>query len=323
VLVKDPDNIRLAMLGMVEGNGHPYSWSAIINGDYDAEVMADCGYPVIPVYLGAQPREQLGIPGCAVTHIWCDDPADARRVARATMIPNVVDRPEDVIGHVDAVVIPTDIGGEHLDRCMPFIEAGIPVFIDKPLTDRADHLHRFVQLHQQNAAIMSTSCMRYASEFKALRADLDSVGDVRFVLATTPKSLERYGIHALESVYQLLPAGGWQSVANTGSRDSNVVHIHHEQAEVVLAVVNDMYGAFGCVDVLGTQGRLGTVFKDTFQAFKSQLVAFVEYLRSGIAPFPFSETVEQISIIVAAIRSRDEGGRVVRLTEIIDTGDIC
>ena len=24
--------IRLAMLGMIEGNGHPYSWSAIING---------------------------------------------------------------------------------------------------------------------------------------------------------------------------------------------------------------------------------------------------------------------------------------------------
>ena len=34
-LVKDPDHIRLAMLGMVDGNGHPFSWSAIINGRYD------------------------------------------------------------------------------------------------------------------------------------------------------------------------------------------------------------------------------------------------------------------------------------------------
>lgn len=33
-LVKDPAEIRLAMLGMLEDNGHPYSWSAIING-YD------------------------------------------------------------------------------------------------------------------------------------------------------------------------------------------------------------------------------------------------------------------------------------------------
>ena len=55
-LVENPDRIRLAMLGMVEGNGHPFSWSAIINGRYDAEAMARCGYPVIPQYLGAQPR---------------------------------------------------------------------------------------------------------------------------------------------------------------------------------------------------------------------------------------------------------------------------
>ena len=49
-LVKDTNNIKLAMVGMVEGNGHPYSWTAIINGQYNAEVMADCGYPVIPHY---------------------------------------------------------------------------------------------------------------------------------------------------------------------------------------------------------------------------------------------------------------------------------
>ena len=34
-LVDDPQKIRLAMLGMVDGNGHPYSWSAIINGRYE------------------------------------------------------------------------------------------------------------------------------------------------------------------------------------------------------------------------------------------------------------------------------------------------
>ncbi|RKY68211.1 MAG: oxidoreductase, partial [Candidatus Latescibacterota bacterium] len=31
--------LKIAMLGMTEGNGHPYSWSAIINGDYDPEEM--------------------------------------------------------------------------------------------------------------------------------------------------------------------------------------------------------------------------------------------------------------------------------------------
>ena len=75
------------MLGMVDGNGHPYSWSAIINGRYDAQAMADCGFPVIPQYLGAEPPENLGIPGAQVTHVWCDDPADAAKVAKRPSFP--------------------------------------------------------------------------------------------------------------------------------------------------------------------------------------------------------------------------------------------
>ena len=52
-LVKN-ETIRLAMLGMVEGNGHPYSWSAIFNG-YDRAAMAKCPYPTIPDYLNKEP----------------------------------------------------------------------------------------------------------------------------------------------------------------------------------------------------------------------------------------------------------------------------
>src|SRR5204862_2982061 len=96
--------IRLAMLGMIEGNGHPYSWSAIING-YDPAKMAECPYAAIPNYLGAQPLESVRIEGARVTHIWTDDPADAPKVAAASLIENIVSQPEAVIGHVDAVII--------------------------------------------------------------------------------------------------------------------------------------------------------------------------------------------------------------------------
>ena len=316
-LVPDPNNIRLAMLGMVDGNGHPYSWSAIINGRYDPEVMAQCGYPVIPQYLGAQPRSALGIPGVQVTHVWCDDPGDALRVARAAYIPNVVARPEEVIGQVDAVIIPTDKGGEHVDRARPFVEAGLPVFVDKPLVDRADHLGQFLRWQRAGKAILSTSCMRYAREFTAIGRRLEEVGQVRLLTITTAKSWERYGIHALEAVYPLLPRGRWLSVANTGTVEANVVHARHADGiDVVLAAVADLYGAFGCLGLFGTKSSLTERFQDTFYAFKAQLVAFVEYLRTGRPPFPFEETVELMKVIIAGIRSREEHGRTVMLDEV-------
>ena len=315
-LVNNPDKIKLAMVGMVEGNGHPYSWSAIINGQYDAEVMAECGYPVIPEYLGAA-KNKLGIPGARVTHIWCDDKSDAEKVAKAAYIENVVEKPEDVIGQVDAVIIPTDKGWEHLERAESFIEAGIPMFIDKPLTDKEDHLQQFVKWQREGKAIMSTSCMRYGREFAEARERVSELGELRLITMTTAKSWQRYGIHALEGVYPFLEPGGWLWVANTGSEESNIVHCRHESGvDVVLAAITDMYGAFGCLGLYGTKGNASVGFKDTFHAFNTQLVEFVNYLRTGDLPFDFLQTIELIRIIIAGIRSKEESGRVVQLKEI-------
>jgi len=317
-LVPNTDNIRLAMLGMVDGNGHPYSWSAIINGRYDAQAMADCGYPGILAYLAPEPAENLGIPGVQVTHVWCDDPADSVKVAKASFVPHVVQRPEDVIGAVDAVVIATDKGWEHVDRVRPFIEAGLPVFIDKPLCDREDHLRQFVAWSREGKSFLSTSAMRYAREFCVARQQLASVVDEpRLITMTTPKSWERYGIHALEGIYPFLAPGGWLSAANTGAEKANIVHLRHTSGvDVVLAAVADMYGAFCKLAVYGTKGTMTVDFKDTFYAFKTQLEAFVGYLRTGEPPVPFAETVEMMKIIVAGIRSREQSGRTVLLEEI-------
>src|SRR5690242_8149920 len=129
------DTIRLAMLGCTSGNGHPYSWSAIFNG-YDRERMTrDCPFAGIPAYLNKQPAESLAIPGAKVTHVCCtgDGGFAAEQVAQCALIPQVVEQPTDVIGQVDAVLIATDIGAEHVARARPFVEAGLPVFVDKPL----------------------------------------------------------------------------------------------------------------------------------------------------------------------------------------------
>lgn len=306
------------MLGMVEGNGHPFSWSAIVNGRYDRQVMADCGYPVIPQYLGAQPPEALGIPGVQVTHVWCDQPAQAKQVAAAAFIPHVVDKPQDVIGHVDAVIIATDIGFEHVDRVRPFFDAGLPAFIDKPLTDHREGLLQFDAWHAAGRKFLSTSCMRYAREFTDLRARLAEVGDVRAITVLMAKSWERYGIHALESVYAMLRPGGYEWVANAGDERANVVHLHHaDEVEVVLVTVTDLYGAFGRVRIAGTQGTIEAQFADTFTAFKAQFEAFVQYLRTGDRPVPWEQTREQMAILIAGTESRRRGGGRVTIQEIL------
>jgi predicted dehydrogenase len=304
------------MLGMVDGNGHPFSWSAIFNG-FDPKAMARCPYPVIFEYLSRQPKEALGIPGAHVTHVWCEDPEAAQLVSQASLVPNVVAHATDIIGHVDAVVIPTDRGEEHVERARPFIEAGLPVFIDKPLADNEADLRQFVRWQRQGKPILSSSSMRYSREYADCRARIKSLGELRLITMTTPKSWERYGMHALEGVYPFLKPGGWREVANTGTEKANVVHAHHESGvEVVLAAVSDMYAAFGCLNLYGTKGTLQGKCEDTYFSFKAQLEQYIKYLRTGAPPFPFEETIELTRILIAGIRSRQESGRKVRLEEI-------
>jgi predicted dehydrogenase len=308
-------DIRLAMLGMIEGNGHPYSWSAIFNG-YDPIAMARCPYAAIPAYLDKEPKATLRIPDAQVTHIWADNPAEARLVAQAALIPTVVERPEDVIGQVDAVLIATDNGSEHVALCRPFIEAGIPIFVDKPLVDNEPDLQTFVRWVDDGAAILSSSCMRYCKEFMPYRASTSDLGELRFASVTTPKSWERYGIHALESIYPIL-GPGFVSVRNSGSRERNIVHCKHANGvDVVIVAIDDMYGAFGVLQLCGTGGHAHAAMSDTFFAFKTQLAAIIEYLQTGIRPFDFAETVELMKMLIAGTRSREEGGREVLLTEI-------
>jgi len=320
-LVADPQNIRLAILGCTPGNGHPYSWSAIFNG-YDREMMtAECPFPGIPAYLNPQPADELTLAGANVTHIHCagEGGFTAEHVARCSLIPNVVDTPEDVIGHVDAVIIATDIGGEHVERARPFVEAGLPVFVDKPLTDNPADLRTFCAWVEQGRPILSSSSMRYCREFLPYHNSTAELGELRFASITTPKSWETYGIHALESIYPIL-GPGFVTAQNTGTTDRNVVHLTHRKgADAVVIANRDMLGGFGCLQLCGTKGQVQAVSRDSFFAFKAQLQAFVDYLRTGRPPFPFAETVELMQLVIAGILSRERGGRVVSLSEIPTT----
>lgn len=306
------------MVGQSPGNGHPYSWSAIING-YDRERMeSECPFPTIPYYLGLEPEASFGFDGVRVTHVCCTGAGEftAESVAACARIPRVVADPVDMIGAVDAVVIATDLGYEQVERARPFVEAGIPVFLDKPLTDNEDDLITFLQWVDDGAHILSSSALRYAKEFAPYRASTRNLGDLRLVTITMAKLWETYGIHALEAVYPIL-GPGFLTCRNTGASDRNIVHFTHEcGADVVVAVRTGIKGGSGLLTIVGTEKSVQTRNDDTFYAFRAQLAAFVEYLRTGVRPFAFSETGELMRMVIAGTVSRERGGESVRLADL-------
>lgn len=306
------------MLGMIPGNGHPYSWSAIING-YDRAEMARCPYPAIPSYLNAQPEGSVRVPGVNVTHLWTDNPAEAAHVARASLIPNVVSRPEEVIGHVDAVLVSTDDGADHVRRARPFVEAGLPVFVDKPLATTPEELKTFIAWENAGARILSSSGLRYAPELAEIAAALPAFGELRWLSLVTAKTWERYGIHVLEPAFVLL-GPGFESVRLDGQPGVvEVAHlVHRSGVQVTLPVIYDGGPSFGSVHVCGTKAHRQLRFADTYTAFRDQLLSYIAFVRSGRKPYPFAHTVEMMAVLIAGVRSRKEGSRRVAVQEILN-----
>ncbi len=311
-LVKNTSNIRLGMIGLNKGNEHPYSWSAIFNG-YNVRAMLElCPSESIPVYLGKEPRDKLRISGARVTHVYCNNRDDAEKVAECSLVDNIVDSPEELIGKVDAVIIGTDTGSDHLSMARPFVESGVPLFIDKPLCDNEADLETFKQwIKEDNKPIMSSSCFRYAKEFLPYRISTHELGDLRFISMTIGKKWETYGIHALEAIYPI--AGpGFKTVRNTGTEERNIVHLtHSREIDIIIAVIKDL--KYGGMQIVGSEGYVNVGFQDTFFAFKAQLQAFIDFLRTGRYPFPPEETFELIRLVAGAIQSRDHNGLAINL----------
>jgi hypothetical protein len=270
--------IRLGIIGLSEGNGHPYSWSAIFNG-YDPAVMKDCPFPVIPKYLAKQQFPEDSIKEGCVTHIWTQDKSVSKHVAEAANIENIVDNYTDLIGHVDAVLLARDDAELHYEMSAPFLKAGLPIYIDKPLAPNLNTAEKIYALQKYDGQIFTCSALSYAKEFKLDEENLNQLGNIKYIDACVMKSWEKYGIHIVEPVLKLIgDQGKLLDVQNLGSGGRNIVVVTWQSGlQATFSVLGDATCPIA-IRIFGANGFLSQVFQDTFYAFKKALKTFVNII---------------------------------------------
>ena len=291
------EKLRIGVLGMSEGNGHPYSWGAIFNG-FDQEYMNDCPFPVISEYLGQQSFPKDAIPNAFVTHIWTQEKEISKHIASAAKIPNIVENYEDMIGHVDAVLLARDDPENHYEMSKPFLEAGLPIFIDKPLATSINEAEKIFALQKYEGQIFTCSSLRYAKEFQRTEEISPIIDNLRLVDATIPKSWTKYAIHIVEPVLNLLPNLGKPiEITNSGKSDINIVTVHWSSN---VTTVFKVLGKTSCplsIRLFGENSFKELVFKDTYYAFKTSLEHFIKGIRENTIIIPRKETMSVLEVI--------------------------
>ncbi|MEJ1935652.1 Gfo/Idh/MocA family oxidoreductase, partial [Nostoc sp. NIES-2111] len=209
--------LSFGILGLSPGNGHPYSWSAIFNG-YDRDAMATCPFPVIPAYLAERTFPDDAIAGARVTHVWTQDRAVSEHVAQASRIDRVVDRPEDMIGSVDGVLLARDDAERHPLLAAPFLDAGLPIYIDKPLALSGRDARKIYARQARPGQIFTCSALAFAAELSLTARDKSDIGRLRYAEAVTAKDWGRYAVHVIEPLLTLAAdEGGLHPIVGSGA----------------------------------------------------------------------------------------------------------
>lgn len=268
--------LKLGVIGLSPGNGHPYSWSAIFNG-YDPIAMEKCGFPVIPRYLEKQRFPEDAIAEAHVTHVWAQDKKIATHIAKAALIETVVDHYTDMIGQVDGILLARDDAETHYKFAAPFLDAGIPIYVDKPLALSVKEARRLLDRQQYPGQLFSCSALRYAKELQLSSADKDQIGHVRHIHATVPKDWDKYAIHVIEPLLLLAgDRGAVERIQTWRNNDSTTMAVTYSKGLQVLVSTMGSSSAPLTLRVMGDLGWKDLFFQDTYPAFKGALFEFVQ-----------------------------------------------
>lgn len=290
--------IKLGIIGLSEGNGHPYSWSAIFNG-YNQEEMAKCPFPVIPEYLSKQnyPEDFLG-DLAEVTHIWTQDKSISKDVARAAKIEFVVDNMQDMIGHVDAILLSRDDAENHVEMAQPFLEAGLPIFIDKPFALSMSEANHMLSIQREDFQIFTCSSLRYAEELFLTTEERIKLGEIKYVEASVMKYWQTYAIHLIDPIVFNTPnRGKLKEVHSILLDDIQQTLISWGNMSAYLKITGNNVSPLE-FKYFGENGNsVVKQFKDSFGCFRASLKAFIHQINQKEISIKREETLEIVSIL--------------------------
>src|SRR6185436_4927784 len=255
--------------------------------------------------------------GARVTRIWDPLRESAERLAAACSIEKVCATAEEACDGVDAVLLIDDGSGEQWKYAAHPLRKGVPVFCDKPLAMTAKLAKETAALARSTKTkFMSASALRFVPDIVKLRGELGQIGPVHLASAACGNELVYYGIHALSMVYAVL-GGGAVSCLNAGQPGMNIVRARFaDRRDVVLLVGEKEWMSAGYQINLYGQKGWRTVKPDLANLYVYLLEAFLEYLRTGVEPYPIEQEVELIAVLEAGKRSLQKG-REVTVREVL------
>ena len=197
--------IKIGVIGLNSGNGHPISYTSIFNGYDEKYLKKYCKFNLINEYLPKYHRnlKKNIIKNAQVTHVWTQKKELSENISKICKIPNICKSLEEMSIKVDAVILARDDYSNHYKMIEIFMKKSIPIFIDKLIVGNLNEWKRFKKL-SKNKLYMSCSSARYT---KHLSSSLKNKNKLKkntvFVTGSSKENWARYAHHLLEGLLKI------------------------------------------------------------------------------------------------------------------------
>ncbi len=227
----------------------------------------------------------------------------------------------ELAGSVDIGFIHSCNWDKHASHAKHFIEAGKPVFIDKPIAGNPADLAFLEEAEKGGAVILGSSSARYAEEIEDFNSKCpDEAGEILNVFGTCGVDEFNYGVHIVEAIGGILGTGAVSTrFCGRAERDGKKCETFFiEYAGGESAVYNNFTGSWQPFDLTVMTGSATHNFRiDTKKIYGALLDRIFNYMETGKNELaPVSELAESVRVMLAGKISRESGGNPVSLSAI-------
>lgn len=248
---------------------------------------------------------EKAIRGFRVTHVWGETPVLAEAAASVGKIPNIVKKPDEMIGNVDCVMIDHRHGKYHVPVAMKFVNAGLPVFVDKPLSVSLREARQLLKLRKsKRVAVTSMSTLLHQQSAIKTREKLKTLGDLKSINLCGPGDYKSryggiffYGIHQVNLMTDLFGTNPVcvRTVKN-GSTCTAIVNYPNELTVTMnfSTTIHDF-----SVNIVGTEGAIQTVLVFDKSPYLQSTRLFTKMFQTGKEPYSDAELLAPIAVLDA------------------------
>lgn len=243
----------------------------------------------------------------------------ARDVQKEGNVALVVDKPEDMFGKIDAVIIMNRHARYHAKYARLFLKNKIPTFVDKPLTCNLEEAKELIELsHKTNTWFSSSSTVWMTSSFQNFfKQAKEELGHIHSGMVGGPFDFESeyggvffYGIHTVE---MLLNGFGYDvrtvSARRYGKNCWVTVTLENNRL-VDLHLIGEKGGSFQIL----VHGEKGSRYLkvDTSDGYDMGFKNLIEEIKTNKRPL----TDEQLLMPIKVLLAIDESAKTNKEIEV-------